>query len=126
MLAAPAAAAPKSAPAKVAFDEGIAAYQKEDWAGASAAFGRSYELEHDTEALFAWAQAERKQGHCDKALDLYEKLLAANLPAENAAAVREKRDECRAIVGTKPAPPPPVAPPQPPPIPRATERAWYI
>ncbi len=127
VAATPVAAAPKSGPAKVAFDEGLAAYQQEAWATASAAFGKSYAFEADTETLFAWAQTERKQGHCDKALELYEKLLAAKLPEENKAAVATMRDECRAIIN----PPPPYVPttrqmmlPLPPPPP--PEARWYL
>jgi hypothetical protein len=91
-------AAPKGRAAKAQFDKGVAAYGKNDYAAASTAFGKSYALEADVETLFAWAQAERKQAHCDKASDLYVKLLAAKLPAENKAVVQTQLDECKRIL----------------------------
>jgi tetratricopeptide (TPR) repeat protein len=109
-----AAAAPKSKAARAEFDKGVAAYQKQDFAAASAALGRSYALEADTETLFAWAQSERQLGNCDKAIELYQKLLARELPSENAAAVRAKRDECTAIIASQKKPDPePVVEPEP-------------
>ena len=101
-LARVAPAAPKTAGAKAAFQAGLAAYQHADFAGAATSFATSYELEADPETLFAWAQAERKQAHCDKALPLYDKLLAGDLPEANAVAVRAARDECRALLAPDP------------------------
>ncbi|MEP6859918.1 MAG: hypothetical protein ABJE66_04820 [Deltaproteobacteria bacterium] len=98
LAAAPAAAAPKGRAAKAQFDKGVAAYGKSDFATASLAFGKSYALEVDVETLFAWAQAERKQGHCDKATELYHQLLATKLPAENKAVVQGQLDECKKIL----------------------------
>jgi tetratricopeptide (TPR) repeat protein len=125
----PADARPKRRDARLAFDRGVSAYQKGDFVGASEALGRSYQLEHDVETLFAWAQAERRLERCDKAIELYGKLLEFKLPAANKTAVGQKLEECRAIVAAqapksvpKPEPPPvqppPVQPPpaQPPPV----------
>jgi tetratricopeptide (TPR) repeat protein len=117
LLASPVASAvPKDGKARAAFDEGIAAYQKQDYAGAADAFGRSYKLEADLETLFAWAQAERQQDHCDKASELYEKLLAAKLPDENRRVVSEKLEECKKILAAA-APPPEPTPEDPKPMP---------
>jgi hypothetical protein len=93
-----ATAAPKSKPAKVQFEAGVAAYKTNDYAGASTAFGKSFAIEADVETLFAWAQAERKQGHCDKASELYVKLLAGKLPAANKTVVQGQLDECKRIL----------------------------
>lgn len=130
-----AAAAPKRPDAKAAFDKGVAAYTKGDFAAASEQLGRSYELEADLDTLFAWAQSERRLDHCDKASTLYAKLLDSDMPAANKAAVRERFDECQKILAAQaPAPepivtPPPAAeppPPSPPPAPpRAEGRAWW-
>jgi hypothetical protein len=94
----PASAAPKGRAAKAQFDKGVAAYSKNDYAAASTAFGKSYALEVDVETLFAWAQAERKQGHCDKASELYVTLLAAKLPAQNKSVVQGQLEECKRIL----------------------------
>jgi tetratricopeptide (TPR) repeat protein len=97
-LASSADAKPKRRDAKVAFDRGVAAYQKGNFEAASEALGKSFDLERDVDTLFAWAQSERKLEHCDKASDLYEKLLTLNLPAANRSAVELKLDECRKII----------------------------
>lgn len=136
----PASAQPKRKNAKAQFDRGIAAYKKNNYEAASSALAKSFELEADPDTLFAWAQSERKLDHCEKALELYEKLLAFNLPAENKAAVQQKHDECNDLIGAKtPAPPEPTPPPpapspapsitpEPAPAPAPVEvssRAWY-
>lgn len=127
-------AAPKTPQAKAAFDRGVAAYTSNDYAAASAALGESYGLEPDVETLFAWAQTERKLEHCDKASELYDKLLAHDLPDENKAAIRSKLEECKAILAAaKPVePPPPVADPVPMPPPQneqpprpPSSHAWW-
>ncbi|HEY0195548.1 MAG TPA: hypothetical protein VGC42_30750 [Kofleriaceae bacterium] len=142
--ATPVVAQPKRKPARAQFDRGVAAYKKNNYEGAAAALGKSFELEADPDTLFAWAQAERKLDHCEKALELYEKLMTFDLPAANKAAVQQKHDECNDIIGAKaatatppepapaPTPPPPapsVAPaaePEPAAIPHASAgRAWY-
>ncbi len=121
-----AGAAPKDGKARAAFDEGIAAYQKGDYAGASAAFGRANQIENDVETLFAWAQAERQQDHCDKASELYQKLLESKLPDENKQVVNEKLDECKKILAArKPEPEPepkPTTDPTPQPDPRPIDK----
>ncbi len=94
-------AAPKGKDAKAAWDRGVAAYQKGDYAGASDALGQSYKLEPDVETLYAWAQSERQQNKCESAIDLYKKLLDTDIPAENKEAVQTKLDECKAIVAAK-------------------------
>jgi len=128
-----ASAAPSTFEAKAAFDRGVAAYTKGDYVGASEALGQSYALEPDVETLFAWAQTERKLDRCDKASDLYGKLLAYDLPEENKAAIRTKLEECKVILGAqKPVEPPPAPEPEPAPPPvdqpapaPPSGRAWW-
>ncbi|HEX4454699.1 MAG TPA: hypothetical protein VH143_27755 [Kofleriaceae bacterium] len=115
-LAGVAHAAPKKRSAKLQFQKGVSAYQKGDYMGASAAFERSFKLEVDQETLFAWAQAERKLDHCDRASELYAKLLAMKLPAENRAVIEQQVAECAALA-PKPEPAPaPAPPPEPAPV----------
>lgn len=109
-------ARPKRRDAKAAFDRGVSAYQKGNFQGASEALGKSFELERDADTLYAWAQAERKLDHCDKAIELYQELLTFNLPAANKTAVEGKIAECRPVV----APPPAAAPPPSEPVPAPT------
>jgi hypothetical protein len=130
-------AAPKGATAKQAFDKGVKAYKAGDYATASEAMSRSYGLEKDPETLFAWAQSERKLEHCDKAIDLYNQLLAYDLPAQNKHVIETQIGECKQILAKatapveppKPSPPPSPPslppPPPPPPSPPAESRAWW-
>jgi tetratricopeptide (TPR) repeat protein len=118
-------ARPKRRDAKAAFDRGLAAYKKANFAAASEALSKSYELERDPDTLFAWAQAERKLEHCDRALDLYDTVLTFELPAKNREAVERSIADCRAAISAQqPAEAPAVAPaplaPQVPPTPAAT------
>ena len=114
LAATPAVAAPKGKAAKAAFDRGVTAYTKGDFAAASEALGQSYKLEPDVETLFAWAQAERQQEHCDKAIELYNKLLESKLPDENKQVVSEKLGECKKIVAARtPEPLPETQPSEP-------------
>ena len=131
-------AKPKRRDARVAFDRGVVAYQKGNYQAAADALGKSFAAERDAETLFAWAQAERKLDHCDKAMSLYEQLLTFPLPEANRTAVEQKVAECRTVIAqTAPppepavtaAPPPPPTPIRtpiapPPPAPVAT-RTWY-
>lgn len=98
VLASSAVASPKKVEAKVEFDRGVAAYKKGDYATAADALGSSFALEPDEETLFAWAQTERKLGRCDKAIELYTKLLSFKLPAANKKAVDVQISECKTIV----------------------------
>jgi tetratricopeptide (TPR) repeat protein len=118
----PAAAKPKRRDAKAAFERGVAAYQRGDFDAASEALARSFGIERDVDTLFAWAQAERKLEHCDKAIELYEKLLSFELPEANREAVVVTLSECRAVLAEQnpAAEPPPAEPPRtespPPPV----------
>ena len=103
LLAGTASAAPKKKAAKKEFDKGVAAYTKGDFAAAADAFSKSNAIETDIDALFAWAQSERKLDHCDKALELYTKLLAMDMPAENKEAIKVQVGECKDILGQAPA-----------------------
>lgn len=122
LAAAPAHAAPKDAEARRLFDRGVAAYTKGDLAAAAQALSESYAREGDPETLFAWAQAERKLGHCESAIELYNTLLAFELPAANKKVIEQQLAECKQIVDDKQkkepiAAPPPAAPAAPAPAP---------
>jgi tetratricopeptide (TPR) repeat protein len=109
-MAGSADARPRRRDARAAFDRGVAAYQKGNFEAASESLARSFSIERDVDTLFAWAQSERKLDHCDKAIELYERLLAFNLPTANKTAVEQKLDECRTMIAQqKPAPEPPAA-----------------
>lgn len=120
VMAGAAEAKPKRRDAKAAYDRGVVAYQKGNLEAAVVALSKSFELERDPDTLFAWAQAERKLEHCDKAIELYERVLGFKLPGEAKIAVEQKLSECRTVIAMQKAaiePPvvePAVEPPSPP------------
>jgi len=93
-----AAAAPSKPAAKAAFKQGVVAYKQGNYAAASEALEKSYKLEADPDTLFAWAQAERKLGHCDRSIGMYERLLERDMPAANKAAITTNLTECKAVI----------------------------
>jgi hypothetical protein len=101
VVASTAAAAPKRRDARAAFDRGVVAYQKGDFAAASEHLGTSFKLEADAETLFAWAQSERQLEHCDRALELFGTLLDLDIPAENKRAVQAKIEECKTFLAAQ-------------------------
>ena len=131
LIASVVSAAPHTTKAKAAFQVGVKAYQKGNYAEASRALERSFKLERDSETLFAWAQTERQLDHCDKAIELYTNLLTFTLPPANREAVNSKLAECRAIIeASKPEPEPAPEPAPkieapPPPPPEPPRHHWY-
>jgi len=105
LVSSSALAAPKSGPAKKAFDKGVKAYTAGNYQAAADAMSRSYDLVKDPETLFAWAQAERKLENCDKAIELYNELLVYELPAANKQVIDTQIGECKQILAAKQQPP---------------------
>ncbi len=83
-----AAAVARADPATDEFERAKASYSSSDYVTASAAFQRAFELDGRAEYLFGWAQAERKRGNCPLALELYLKLTAMPLEADQREATR--------------------------------------
>jgi tetratricopeptide (TPR) repeat protein len=94
-------AKPKRRDSKASFDKGVAAYKKHNFAAASDALSRSFQLERDPDTLFAWAQAQRQLSNFNKAAELYDMLLSFNLPAKNRAAVEQQLAECLEAVAAQ-------------------------
>ncbi len=128
-------ASPKTPKAKAAFAAGVKAYQTHNYANASKYLEKSFSFERDVETLFAWAQSERQLDHCDKASELYDKILTFDMPTANKEAVQAKLEECKQIldaakpkaepvVVVEPRPEPVRSEPQPPPPP-PEPRAWW-
>lgn len=96
-----AAAQPPAAarsPAGQEYDRGIALYLDHDYAAAVRAFSRSYAIDPRRETLFAWAQAERLQGNCPGAIQLYDRYLAQGPPAAQVPVVQEHLARCRSLI----------------------------
>jgi hypothetical protein len=131
-----ASASPKTPKAKSAFSAGVKAYQAHNYALASKYLEKSFAFERDVETLFAWAQAERQLEHCDKASELYVKILTFEMPPANKQAVQAKLQECKEtlvttkpepepVVGIEPKPEPAPVEPRPPPEPTHEPRARW-
>ena len=80
------------------YDRGIALYLDGNYAASVRAFSRSYAIEPRRETLFAWAQAERLQGNCPKAIELYDRYLTQDPPAAQVPIVREHLARCRSVI----------------------------
>ncbi len=91
-----------------------AAFRAERWDEAADGFERAYDSDPQLKYLFAWAQAERKRGACDRAVELYDAYMllaesAGDVSADKLETVRAARAEC--VVeepASLPPPPPPV------------------
>ena len=129
---------PMNPQARTHFDKALAAYSAANYRAASVEFELAYSLDARRELLFAWAQAERLSGNCDRAVMLYRRFLDQSpSEAEAAKAVREI-DRCHPTNPTEPAATTtpgddvaverPLPPPPPPPRLVAREPAeshWY-
>jgi len=94
------------APATDHIAEGEAAWQDERWEDASAAFARAWETTGDPTFLYTRAQAERRAGHCDVAIELYEEFIARDSSAKAKALAQEYIDACQAELPDPAAPAP--------------------
>jgi hypothetical protein len=102
--------APLNPQARAHFDKALAAYAAANYRAASVEFELAYGLEARRELLFAWAQAERLSGDCDRAVMLYRRFLdQAPGEAEAAKAVRQI-ERCRGSNPGEPASPPVATP----------------
>ena len=90
----PAAWAQDDDEARRLFDTGLEAFKDKDYPAAIAALSRSYKLDPEPSTLFAWAQAERLNGNCEKAVPLYRKFLATNPKLDQSQLVRENLALC--------------------------------
>ena len=121
-----------AAPRNPHVDAGETAYREGRWDDASTAFAAAYEETGDATFLYTRAQAERRAGRCEVAIDLYAKFLATHPPAEAELAARKYSDECRAALPppTATVPPPVVTPAAvdddpPPVVDRPPPRPWH-
>ena len=96
MASAPvASAAPRNSAAKADFERGVRLYQAGKFAEAALAFKASYDIEIDTETVFALAQSNRQMGKCKAAITYYDLLLGErSLPAANRSAIVAAKKEC--------------------------------
>ncbi len=107
---------PLNAQARAHFDKALAAYSTANYRAASVEFELAYGLDARRELLFAWAQAERLSGNCDRAVMLYRRFLDQAPNEAEATKANREIDRCRgsnpavAAAPVEPASPPPATP----------------
>lgn len=138
LAVAPAGADPLKPEAQKRLDAGLALFGKGEYAKAIVEFKAAFEIDPAPKILFARAQAERLDGDCDTAMELYEKYLTMSPTEAQTNAAREAMKLCDGKTHPKPAtqtqppahedvtvvppaetrkePPPSVAPEVPPPV----------
>ncbi len=79
-----------------------AAGEREDYETAIRELKTAYAIEPRPIVLYAWAQAERLGGHCNRAVRLYQDFLETNPGGEIENQARVNLLDCQAEVGTTP------------------------
>jgi hypothetical protein len=80
--------------ARAHFEEAQERFESRDYAGAAAALDAAYAIEPAADLLYPWAQAERLDGNCRRAIELYRRFLAANPPQEHAMLAEQNIATC--------------------------------
>ena len=115
--------------AKTHLEKGAALHAQHKWAEALAELTTAYSLDPQPDLLFALGQIEVKLGHCDQAIQYYQRYLLSGPPAGPVEATSEAINTCRKTLGLSdhPRATVPSAPPQPtsPPPPAAATPHWY-
>jgi len=75
------------------------AFNREDYAAAIPELKSAYALDPDPTLLYAWAQAERFNGDCKRALELYRRYLDTDPPAKQRNLAEANVVDCEAEVG---------------------------
>jgi hypothetical protein len=107
----PTASAEDIAAANVELTEGLAAYERKDFAVAQGHFERAHGLHPTPESLYAWAQAARGAGDCETAVVLYRRFIDEGATGDPREAARQNETRCREILAARTVPVPVVEPP---------------
>ncbi|HEY0253169.1 MAG TPA: hypothetical protein VGC41_16660 [Kofleriaceae bacterium] len=103
------------------FVAGFKAFTAKDYKTARSELSIAYKLDPEVPLLYVWAQAERLDGNCTRAVELYQKYLYSDINKAQADAARNWIKECGGAPKPQPqeaAPRPPKIEPDPPPPPR--------
>jgi tetratricopeptide (TPR) repeat protein len=80
---------PERVEARAHFKQGVAAFEAQQYSQASAHFSAAYKIEPHADLLWSWAQAERFDGKCETAIDLYRKYEREAQTPTKASAARD-------------------------------------
>jgi tetratricopeptide (TPR) repeat protein len=78
-----------------AFTQAQAAFNEERFDEAARLLEKAYLIEPKAQLLYPWAQAERMQGNCKMAIDLYERFLDSGVKGKFAEAAEQNIARCR-------------------------------
>jgi len=81
--------------AKARLDKGVEAYKAKDYATAIQEFKASYQIDPNPALLYAWAQAERLNQNCPRALELYGRYLGSEPNTQQVQAARSGIELCQ-------------------------------
>jgi len=87
--------------ARAHFEEAQERFESRDYKGAAAALDAAYAIEPASDLLYPWAQAERLDGNCKRAIELYRRFLAAEPPAEHARLAEENIVACEELLARR-------------------------
>ena len=106
------------ADANAQFKRGLELYGDGKYDEAAIEFEAAYGKKKDPTILFAWAQAVRNAGDCERAIEMYDDVLSAKLKKTQRKAVRKARTECEGQLAQEAEPEPePASAPEPAPSP---------
>jgi len=91
------AVADKKQLARELFDQGVTEYKAKQYDAAIASMSKSYALDPQPDALYAWAQAERMTNNCKDALVHYQQLLDTTHDEKTATIVKGQIELCKQI-----------------------------
>lgn len=79
------------------FNLALGHYEAKEFADAARELAQAHAIDPRTSILFAWAQAERLSGNCEKATELYHQLRRKSLPDQDRLGVLEGLERCGAF-----------------------------
>ena len=85
------------------------AFDRDDYAAAIPELKAAYAIEPNPMLLYSWAQAERLNGDCKRAIELYGRFIDTEPSEESKQLAEVNILECEAELGDGPPPPPPPA-----------------
>jgi len=83
--------------ARTLLEAGMARFEAGDFAGAAEKFAEARTIDPHRDLFYAEAQAQRRGGHCEAAIPLYEAFLQAGPPEAEASLARGNMSQCKVI-----------------------------
>lgn len=88
----------ESPEARAHFEDAQRRFESRDYKGAAAALDAAYAIEPAADLLYPWAQAERLDGDCERAIELYRAFLTAEPPEEHARLAEQNIATCEDLL----------------------------